>query len=335
MNELFEKLNVKQEVAAALERFKKWKNNDETVVFPVITDLHSALVTEDPLRSMRRETASHIKIMNFAAKEFGADFTANLGDNGLDVPLKTRDEQLELAKRIIEYHRESAIRPVIFAVGNHDTVSGNVTAADWGKAFREMNSDHFMVTGTDDAYGFYDIPGKKVRIFWLFSDETPSFYSEEQLLFVKEHLENMPQEMTAVILQHVCIRKVGAWRSNPDRWKPPQFVKMHTVFAEFKQNGGDLAAVFAGDSHFNGYELSDNINYFVFQGYGGIGGLDTQRPDHALRADELNPACGFNDTFDSSKTFMIDMIALKPEKRELAVFRIGAGGSCFDQSAVW
>ena len=63
-------------IDSAYQRFLQWKGSDMCVVFPIITDLHSALDTVDCLNSQKRETLSHILIMNRAAKKFNADFTA-------------------------------------------------------------------------------------------------------------------------------------------------------------------------------------------------------------------------------------------------------------------
>ena len=106
------------------------------------------------------------------------------------------------------------------------------------------------------------------------------------------------------------------------------YVRMHELFASFVKRGGKIAAVCSGDSHFNLFRTQDNVNYFSSQGYGGIG--PSEAPAHALLAHEYCPALNRTDSFDSEKTCLIDMVAVKFEKRETAVFRIGAGEEQFD-----
>ena len=319
-----------QQINDAVGRYNKWKQNDETIVFTYLTDLHSALETTDRLNSQKRETVSHILLMNEAAKQANADFTANLGDCGIDVPLKTPEETAELTDKLFEYHNRCVNKPVLCGIGNHDIKMG-FTPEFWGKFFQKINKDISIDRPTDGSYGFYDVPGKKARIFFLFCNETENKHSDTQLNYLDDNLRSMPKDWCAVILQHICIRQKGHWRARTDMPPFPQFIKMHNILSDFVRDGGRIAGVFSGDSHFNLNEKSDGVFYFSSQGYGGAG--PSEAPDHALRALEVCPALGREDSFDSEKFVLIELVAIKYQKRETAVFRIGAGGETFDVSS--
>ena len=138
----------------------------------------------------------------------------------------------------------------------------------------------------------------------------------------------MPSGWCALILQHICIIRKGRWQKGQFIPLPENFVKLHEIFASFVKSGGRIAGVFSGDSHFTLFENVDGVNYYSSQGYGGIG--PSEAPEHALKVHEFSPALGRGDSFNSSRTCLIDVVAVKPEKREFAVFRIGAGDREFD-----
>ena len=314
-------------IETAYERFARWKNNDNCIVFPLITDLHSALETVDSLNSQKREVLSHILALNAAAEKFSADFTANLGDFGVDVPIKEPEQINQLCSRFFEYHDMSPVKPVLYAVGNHD-ISRGITPDFLYQNFKKINKNCNISSPENIPYGFYDIADKKCRVFYLFCNETSEFYSEEQFAFTGNNLNSMPSDWCAVVLQHKCIHSKGRWQKNQFAPMPENYVRMHELFAAFVRKGGKIAAVCSGDSHFNLFEQLDGINYYSSQGYGGIG--PSEAPTHALLEHEYCPALNRTDSFDSEKNCLIDIVAIKFEKRETAVFRIGAGEAKFD-----
>lgn len=314
-------------INSAYRRFVNWKKDDETLVFLYVTDLHSALETSDCLNSQKRETLSHIKTMNRAAEIFQADFTANLGDCGVEIPVKPQDDVKALLGRLEEYHSASPVRPVIYAIGNHD-IKQQVTPQYWGNFMLKLNAGCDINTPSGGTYGFFDFHDRKARVFYLFCNETKEFYSEEQLAWFSDHLNRTPSGYCAVVVQHICIRQKGRWRAHADNPTAPRFVELHNILASFVKSGGSLAGVFSGDSHFNLTDAGDGVFYFSSQGYGGAG--PSEAPDHALRSLEVCPALGRCDSFNSDKTPLIEAVAIKPARRETAVFRIGAGDSEFD-----
>lgn len=314
-------------IESAYSRFEKWKADDDCVVFPIITDLHSALVSEDVLNSQKRETLSHIRILNAAAERFSADFTANLGDFGVDVPVKEPQDIEQLCSRLFEYHASSKVKPVLYAPGNHDITRG-VVPAFMRRGFQEINAGCDILSPEDKLYGYYDIHAKKCRVFYLFCNETADYYSAEQFTFIEENLFSMPSGWCAVFVQHKCILRRGRWQHDQFDPLPENFVKLHELFANFVRNGGKIAGIFSGDSHFNLFEKADGVNYHSSQGYGGIG--PSEAPAHALLAHEFCPALNRTDSFNSENSCLIDVAAVKTGKCEIAVFRIGAGDKEFD-----
>ena len=312
---------------AAYSRFEKWKADDDCVVFPMITDLHSALVTEDALNGQRRDTLSHIRILNAAAERFSADFTANLGDFGVDVPVKDPLNIEQLCSRLFEYHASSKVKPVLYAPGNHDITRG-VAPESLHRGFQEINTGCNIFSPAGKLYGYYDIPAKKCRVFYLFCNETADYYSDEQFAFIEANLISMPSGWSAAFIQHKCILRRGRWQHDQFDPLPENFVKLHELFAKFVRNGGKIAGVFSGDSHFNLFEKADGINYHSSQGYGGIG--PSEAPAHALLFHEFCPALNRTDTFNAATCCLIDVAAVKTQKQEIAVFRIGAGDKEFD-----
>ncbi len=316
-----------ERLTAVINKLENWCGDDACIVFPYITDLHSALENVDTVNSQKRETISDILLLNRVAGAAGADFCANLGDVGIDVPVKEEQELKELVTKCLEYHTASPVRPVLFAVGNHDVKKG-FTPAFWGKEFRKINGGcSGMVYACDGEYGFYDIPEKKSRIFWLNCNPVPGHYTEEQALFIEKHLADLPQEWCVITLQHICLHNRGRWMKY--RPVPEIYGRLHNVFAAFVKNGGIFAGFFTGDSHFCTTACDDGVNYCVSQGYGGIG--PNERPPHAERSDVFSPEKGFPDSFDSGKECLIELVAVNPAKRKTAVFRIGAGESTFDR----
>ena len=308
-------------------KIRKWCGKDLCAVFPYITDLHSALETIDPLNSQKRETLSDILLLNRAAEELDADFCADLGDVGIDVPVKTPEELEVLATRCLEYHKSGTVRPVLFACGNHDVKKG-YTPEYWGKEFRKINAGCSGITyaSAGGEYGFYDLPGKNLRVFWLNCSAVPGHYTFEQCDFVEKHLSDLASGWCAAIIQHVCLHDAGRWQGT--RPTPEVFVRLHNICAGFISRGGAFAGFFTGDSHFNTFAVSDKVSYYVSQGYGGISPAES--PAHAKRSGVISPELGWADSFDSGVDCLIDVVAVNTTRRKAAVFRLGAGGEVFD-----
>ena len=69
-------------ITAGIRDFQAWKQQDQCVVFPIITDLHSNLTESDPRNCQKRIAVKHLELLFVAADAAQADFAADLGDEG-------------------------------------------------------------------------------------------------------------------------------------------------------------------------------------------------------------------------------------------------------------
>ena len=83
-----------------------------------------------------------------------------------------------------------------------------------------------------------------------------------------------------------------------------------------------MAAYITGDSHFDVTERENGILVAISQGFGGVSPKDV--PRWASRTD-FNPA----------QQTLVDIVAVKPQARELKIFRMGAGGAEKDRTFSW
>ncbi|MDO5581339.1 MAG: hypothetical protein Q4G69_09390 [Planctomycetia bacterium] len=343
---------VDDQINAAYERFLAWKGSDQTAVFPLITDVHAARPDFSNPPDFR-DTKYHILFVQRAAKKFGADFMADLGDIGFDRDLKWNPSKKEDAKGRLAAQRAIYGQfdlPVLFCMGNHDSGRANgtgfselrLTCAEYGSMFNGMIKKRGvpLITGPHEDYGYYDLPGKKCRVFFLnTSDINEIGMSDEQIRFLAKGLQ-VPENTTVVLLQHICLHPViGRWRSGfPGRMFSNQALcmKILTDFADnqkgssgsvqwdFTQNkGAALAGSISGDSHFDAQDRVFGVNYITTQGYGTIA-----RPNVPENAVHLDPKG--KDARTSS--LCVDVVAIKPAKREMMFFRIGIGGQSRDRS---
>ncbi|MDO4574157.1 MAG: hypothetical protein Q4D98_02965 [Planctomycetia bacterium] len=326
---------VSEQTDETLARFEAWKGDDLVVVFPYVTDIHSRRVDLD-LADVS-DPKVHVTYALRAAEKFHADFFADLGDIELEMVPKNNEEiQIRLASQEAIY--QNATLPVVFSMGNHDHGKGRVvSSADYGKRFNGLAAKRgiTLVLGPDSDYGYYDVPGKKCRVFFLnTSDDGYYGYSREQLQFVADNLR-MEEGWTAVVVQHFCVQtEIGHWKSLPDTKARRQDLFLHLVEAfvagqcgeedgvrwDFTSNRNTrFAGCFFGDSHFDHHLFKNGVAYTISQGYGGIS-LKELPDDRAV----VTP-------FNRSRTMLVDVVAIKPEKRQVKIFRIGAGGKDRDR----
>lgn len=311
---------VKPQVKEALKRYQAWKGEDETLVFPIITDVHTG----------QRFSYKHVGYAAMAGKLFKADFMANLGDIGLNSYPATVDSVY--ARYILDKTRAGMFMyngMWLYSPGNHDWDGGG------GKWLTEdFLSDFFQKPWEAKAggnlhltpgrtYGYYDIPAKKFRIIFLNSESSRTkgefyySYGDEQLEWLAGILDQTPADVQVVLLSHWMPHSLGVWNAvsmNPIKKEDPS--KIMNLLTSY-QGKGNLVGLFTGDTHVNFHRVVDGVNYFVSQGYGWVS-PDVMVPGqkHAF--------------FDYRETLCIDVVAVKPAKREVHTFRIGAGGADFD-----
>lgn len=311
---------VKPQVQEALKRYQEWKGDDETLVFPIITDVHTG----------ERFSYKHIGFAATAGEMFKADFMANLGDIGLNTYPATVDSVY--AKFILDKTREGMLKydgMWLYTPGNHDWDGG---AGKWHT--EQFLSDFFQKPWEAKAggnlhltpgktYGYYDIPAKNFRIVFLNSESSRTkgdyyySYGDEQLEWLAGVLDQTPADVNVVLLSHWMPHPLGIWNTvsmNPV--KKEDSSKIMNLLASY-QGKGNLVGLFTGDTHVNFHRVADGVNYFVSQGYGWIS-PDVMVPGqmHAF--------------FDYKESLCIDVVAVKPAKREVHTFRIGAGGADYD-----
>ena len=338
---------AKREICLGLSRYWMWKGSDETVAFPIVTDVHSRM-GEMPRDLSFADSKMHIFLAQHAAEEGMADFLADLGDidldmgsyrNGKRVAFCEKDQmEARLASQVQIY--EDFPCPVLFCLGNHDHSGGRYPSAQFGARFNvgiTRARGHALALGPDGAYGYYDIPAKKTRaIFLNSSDEGYYGYSAAQLGYLVRALATLPEGWTALMMQHFCIQTViGRWTSYPDCKARRQEVAIAILeaFVARKKGNADkvewdfterkdsrFAGCFFGDSHFDNYLRSNGVDYSISQGYGMVNEKELTIVPTAVHT-----------RFPRNGQMLVDFVGIKPDKREVRIFRLGAGGSARDR----
>lgn len=338
-------------------RIEEWRGGQTVPLVVTITDVHSRVPdVTDPIDWS--DPKSHIFIAQEAVRRLGADALVDLGDADFqyvwDHPRMTppADEADALIRRRIaaqfQLYRDFD-RPVWFCRGNHDRgrTHREFSAAAFGR-FNALSAahGHVAVLGGQGTYGYFDIPGKGIRLFFLDSSETGNYgFTSEQLAFVSKGLTTLPDDRKAVVMQHCCIADaVGRWLrpgeplARAGRFRGLGGETLHAILSAFvhAESGSAenvswdftgrpqrrLVASLCGDSHFDSEGAIDDVNYVVRQGYG---------PCHPLL---LTPGATFVWKSDRSREPMIDVLGVKELSDGICagrVFRIGAGGAAHDR----
>ena len=312
---------VKPQVKEAYKRFAEWKGDDETLVFPILTDIHSS----------GNFAYKHIGYASVAADRFCADFMALLGDIGLNSIPTTLDKQW--SQWTIDHTLEQMKKydgMWIYTPGNHDWDGGE---GEWlteeyltdtfQRPWEERAGGRLHLTGK--TYGWYDIPEKGFRVIFLNSCSTRTlegtYYliGTEEAEWLQETLDATPKDMQVIVLAHFMPHVMGNWEKSMDyEYLREDNARLMGILSDYAGKG-TLVGYFSGDSHVNDYDFYDGVNYYVTQGYGWTSPeLILPRNRHAY--------------FDYRQCLCIDVVAVKPEKREVHTFRIGAGGADFDCS---
>ena len=312
---------VKPQVTETYGRFKEWKGDDEAVVFPILTDVHTA----------GRFTYRHIGYAARAAKMFGADFMANLGDIGLNAYPATVDKRYArfvLDNTLAQMKKYDGIW--LFTPGNHDWDAGEgefnseqYLSDFFQKPWKEKAGDALNLT-PGKVWCYYDVPGKDTRVILLNTCGTGTqegkyyYFDDPQLEWLKELLDSTPKDMNVIVMSHYMPHPMGRWTTSPGAdYTIVQNEKLMGILSDFKHSGGTMVAMICGDTHTNDYVQYNDVNYYISQGYGWV------VPDLMLPGAR-------HAFFDYKQMMCVDVIAVKPSKREVRSFRIGAGGAEYD-----
>lgn len=328
---------AKAKIDETQKRIDAWKGDDLCVIFPYMTDIHSRSVTiADPIDWS--DSKMHIYIGQQAARQMKVDFFADLGDMEIEMVPKTPEEVESMLASKQTIYRDFDL-PALFSMGNHDHGKNRIVSSDrFGEMFNGMTAakGFKLVFGESQSWGFYDLPEKKTRVFFTnTSDDGYYGLSVSQLQFIADHLADLEEGWTAVIMQHFCVQVViGHWTSWPNCHAKNEdvFIKMCEDFVANRSGGMNgvkwdftankdtrLAGCFYGDSHFDHHLLSNGVHYSISQGYGGV------------NPKELPDDQAVHTNFNRASECLVDVVVIKPEKREVKIFRVGAGGEARDR----
>lgn len=344
------------EIREGVARYRAWKGEDATVAFPLMTDIHSHVGATRPDRNWG-DPKSHVLFQRAVAREIGADFLANLGDLDLDVNILGSAPTMDKVQAVIDdyaglYAHEE--RPVLFAMGNHDHAKGRFTSKQFGDAFnRGVNGKRagLLHLSEDGTWGYLDLADKKFRaIFLNTSDEGYLGFSTGQMQALSDALSSAGEGWHVAVLQHANIPSfIASWRrfigdGNFRRSgiemqmiedfanhrgdlvqgfrNPPIRGEFDGVKWDFEKSCANLVGVFQGHLHAESYLKYAKVNYVIRPGYGTIP-LDCRCGEWR---DPKRDAADGRAIFSPAKSMMLDLVAVKPEKRQVHVFRIGFGG---------
>lgn len=316
---------VMPQIEEAYARFAEWKGEDEVLCYPILTDIHTA----------GRFSYKHIGYAAKAAPLFGFDFMALLGDIGLNSYPATLDSvyAASVVRNTLEQMNQyDGIW--LYAPGNHDWDAGKgkenyfteeEISATFQKPWQEKAGEAYrLVPGK--TWGWYDVPGKDIRIILLNSTGTrtlgDSYYlfDEPQQEWLKGLLADTPKDKTVLVMAHYMPHPMGRWNmvsSVNQTHTQENNIRLMAVLSDFVHDGGTLAGMLCGDSHANCHVDYNDVDYYITQGYGWVSpDLMLEGTTHAF--------------FDYRQMMCVDVIAVKPEKREVHTFRIGAGGADYD-----
>lgn len=311
---------VMEQAQEAYERFAAWKGDDETVVFPILTDVHAS----------GRDVHKHIGYVAQTDALFHFDFMANLGDIGLNDPL-TSTMKWYADQVVADTRAEMAKYDGVFlyVAGNHDWDAGegghnsSAQLSEWFQqpSLAKAGGNLHLVPGK--CYGWYDLPDKDLRVILLNSEGTDAIgttyiYDDEQLDWLEGVLADTPGDMSVIAFSHLCPHSVGWWIVGSMEYKPGS-ERLMSIFSQYRNAGGRLLAVICGDSHCNACGVQDGVPYFISQGYGGDMGIEGMQQDKQKRA-----------WFNYTSSLCVDVIGIKPATGEVRSFRMGAGGADMD-----
>jgi len=316
-------------------RYLEWKADDQTVVFPLITDVHMIDFGE---------RNKHIRDIVWTDCVFGYDFMAFLGDMALNkAPLGVDHEQVE--KVLLSTREQMGMYRGVFLYtpGNHDWDNGDGThlTSSFLSNYFQRPSERFscgnlhIVKGT--TYGYYDIPEKGLRFVFLNSSgcETADnhFYNfdDAQLLWLIDLMNSTPKDMDLFLMCHYMPHKFGRWKSSL-KYSRPDCERVVTILEDYRNHRkgsdgiinwnftkakSDLVGLFCGDTHSTAHLVEDGVNFYISQGFQGTSPAEMLPEHRVARFWPFEQCC-------------CDIIAIKPATRQVATFRFGAGGKDFD-----
>lgn len=343
-----------REIDDGLQRFARWKGDDQVISFTIVTDTHSHFLDLERPANWR-DPRNHYLFLRKIAELAGSAAVLNLGDLDFDLGRASpTEEEIHKARDGFLKVLSSEMRPQIFTKGNHDSARGRMSSGEFGATFnvglnRAKGHDlHLSKCGT---WGYYDVPGGSVRVIFLnSSDEGYQGFSREQLQFLADCLAATPDGCGVLVVQHTNMPEfIVRWRRTladaretkrsvlemqiiedfanrrggiVEGWKNDAVAGCYDgVKWDFRAAKGRLIGVLQGHAHSESYLKYANVNYIIRPGYGTIPvdcrcgeWRDPKRNEQGARI------------FSCDKSMMIDLLAVKPSRRIAHIFRFGTGG---------
>ena len=319
---------AQNEIDVAVNRFERWKRDDEVVAFVFLTDVHSCLESM-PQSPDFSDSRFHALFAQVAADQARCDFIVDGGDHDYERGQQS-DEALQKRMAVTESIYSGCMsRPVLFCLGNHDhgaarkgAIGRPISSAMFGERFNGLavRHGHRIMFGENRSWGYYDIPNKKFRaIFVNTSDDGYFGFSTSQLEFLAKSLASLPDGWVVALFGHYCVlNEIGHWKQYETdcATRKQEFISILKSFVNRRPN--DLVGYFCGDSHFDNEQEWEGINWTISQGYGGI--------------DRANFPWGAQRTeFSRKENMLFELVAVKPAIGEFKIFRVGAGGANRDR----
>lgn len=349
---------LEKAIDEALKRYTAWKGADETVVFPITTDLHAWYPDLDESLGAGKDHKLHIPYALRVGERFAADFHADLGDIGSDLVSlpkfggATAEEQKRRYVSQFELY-DKTTRPVFHCVGNHDlsyvtkdadgkTKHQSVEPSVFGEHFAPLAHGAEVVWGEGKHYGYWDVPGKNFRVIVLDTFEWRHSYGLKvpQLQFLAKAL-SVPPETTVIALMHAELQPqfacwlgakgVMGYRNHCNgayaKFGYKEAIRMFEDFvAHGKGESGEVKWDFTG--------LKGNRLAALLSGHShynnSMKAFDVPyicRQGHgwlSLKTELPHENGATYAWFAREKDTLIDVVAVKPKTGELRIFRVGA-----------
>jgi hypothetical protein len=329
---------LKPAIEKAYSRYAEWKGSDETVVFPIISDLHAEgepKMKAPVTRLDWYDAKIHLLLARAVARRFNSDFIADLGDFGMDrwqkgglPPWKEHmSPRMDLQYRL--YRGEKV--PVLFAPGNHDFghPKKTITLKEWGECFnlrqkRERAGATELSANGD--YGYLDLDAKKTRVVFMDTSETAPMgkgITASQVEWLGETARTTPAGWRLVVVSHIPLhRSLG--RMPSESFDIPDgvgFAESRDILEKFAASRSMPVYTFAGHSHSDLEVEEKGVIYAISQSYG------------TAPWQRITPDARYT-LVDRASTVIVDMVAIKPKNGEAKIFRVGAGGEKLDRDLV-
>ena len=306
---------IDEEVARTRKRLTAWQGKDEVVLVAFECDLH----VYSPTRGMWKNRAAllaegnfrHVKRFARVANALGADLAADLGDVGYDYSdrhWKHACKSERVARMALQRTGYDLLQmPFMALQGNHDGHWDSLS--DFGTFFNPPTAKRArgFEFGPTRGYGYYDLPAKQTRIFFLNTCEsgTGGWYEirSEQVDWVRKAVDETPDGWTVAFFSHDCLHRTAGnedWKERPVVKASKGYCDMRTLFETIAAGRRlKLAGAYCGDSHFNRLHVENGVRYFVcdaaFYGKG-------------------------------EKRVLVHVAAIKPRTGDAKLFRVGVGG---------